>query len=149
VKHKTSELSGALLDVAVALAEGYTPGKFGSKNFFLEHVGRRVTASNTFPADLVCLVEPHPGVDTYYIGVESGADSGAWLYDPSTSWAQGGPIIERELICLQGKVGGWEATINGENAARVYPPLGDGPTPLVAAMRAFVASKLGEEVELP
>jgi hypothetical protein len=28
-------------------------------------------------------------------------------------------------------------------------PLHFGPTPLVAAMRAFVASKLGEEVELP
>lgn len=25
----------------------------------------------------------------------------------------------------------------------------EAPTPLVAAMRAFVASKLGEEVELP
>jgi hypothetical protein len=28
-------------------------------------------------------------------------------------------------------------------------PRGYGPTPLIAAMRCYVASKLGDEVELP
>lgn len=70
-------------------------------------------------------------------------------YEPSSDWRVGGPIIERERICLQGETGGWEATINGENAARVYAPGGDGPTALIAAMRAYVDWKLGEEVDLP
>lgn len=64
----------------------------------------------------------------------------------STNWAQGGPIIEREEIYLNPNNGNdlWfaETTIDG--------PRGEyGPTPLIAAMRCFVASKLGDEVEIP
>ena len=60
----------------------------------------------------------------------------------STNWAQGGPIIEREMIdlkCLPTKQGGfiWRTAC------------ADGPTPLIAAMRCYVASKLGDEVEIP
>ena len=67
-------------------------------------------------------------------------------YNPSTDWAQGGPIIEREqlnLSCL------------GNNKWEVWPNYGmndttycKGPTPLIAAMRCYVASKLGNEVEV-
>jgi hypothetical protein len=63
-------------------------------------------------------------------------------YKPSTDWAQGGPIIEREGIALGQTADGWEATCDGE--VYVY-----GKTPLIAAMRCCVASKLGEEVEIP
>jgi hypothetical protein len=56
----------------------------------------------------------------------------------STDWAQGGPIIERELIAIHGD---WKATL-GEGTY-------EGPTPLIAAMRCYVASKLGDEVDLP
>jgi hypothetical protein len=64
------------------------------------------------------------------------------LVSPSTNWAQGGPIIEREMIdlkCLPTKQGGfiWRTAC------------ADGPTPLIAAMRCYVASKLGDEVEIP
>lgn len=65
----------------------------------------------------------------------------------STDWSQGGPIIEREqlnLSCL------------GNNKWEVWPNYGmndttycKGPTPLIAAMRCYVASKLGDEVEVP
>lgn len=66
-------------------------------------------------------------------------------YAPSTDWAQGGPIIEREEMMLAGHAGRWQATkIVGANAWSAY-----GPTPLIAAMRCFVASKLGDEVEIP
>ena len=61
---------------------------------------------------------------------------------PSTNWAQGGPIIEREGIALGQTADGWEATCDG--AVYVY-----GKTPLIAAMRCYVASKLGDEVEVP
>ena len=65
---------------------------------------------------------------------------------PSTNWAQGGPIIEREEIKVGPQIcSGWESTV-WENCR---PISSKGPTPLVAAMRCYVASKLGEEVEVP
>jgi hypothetical protein len=65
-------------------------------------------------------------------------------FRPSNDWSAAGPIIEREritLICVDD--GLWHATLDmhDEGGSR-------GPTPLVAAMRAYVASKLGETVEL-
>lgn len=64
-------------------------------------------------------------------------------YNPSTDWAQGGPIIERERIELRGD--GDEGWIAYDNVN----PEQEGTTPLVAAMRCYVASKLGDEVEVP
>ncbi len=63
-------------------------------------------------------------------------------YSPSTDWAQGGPIIEREGIALYLYGGSeWNAHVGGRESV--------GPTPLIAAMRCYVASKLGDEVEIP
>lgn len=62
-------------------------------------------------------------------------------YSPHTDWAQAGPIIEREGITLTACNGAWEATYRGY--------FGYGPTPLIAAMRCYCASKLGDEVEIP
>ena len=74
-------------------------------------------------------------------------------FKPSTEWARGGPIIEQEKIEWQ-----W---LPAADKARQYgarkPSLGglnrtfcmDGPTVLIAAMRCYVASKLGDETELP
>lgn len=60
-------------------------------------------------------------------------------WSPSTDWSQGGPIIERERIeVVPWAVRGmWSAFINTGPDRKIL----DGPTPLVAAMRAFVASK--------
>ena len=69
-----------------------------------------------------------------------------YKWTPTTNWKQGGPIIEREgLSCepFKGKKNNWrcfELTVG-----HVYA----GPTPLIAAMRCYVASKLGDEVEVP
>jgi hypothetical protein len=65
------------------------------------------------------------------------------LFQPSTDWAQAGPIIEREEIRLDppSGTGWWMAHKNGH--------LLHGPTPLIAAMRCYVAYKLGDEVEVP
>ena len=63
---------------------------------------------------------------------------------PSTDWAQGGPIIERECITLRCYTDAlWDASIGRLDC--VY----DGPTPLIAAMRCYVAFKLGDTVEVP
>jgi hypothetical protein len=66
-------------------------------------------------------------------------------YNPSTDWAQAGPIIEREKIALDTWGDEWLATrIEGSAISEAI-----GPTPLIAAMRCYVASKLGDEVEVP
>lgn len=61
---------------------------------------------------------------------------------PSTDWAQGGPIIEREKIELR-----FYREWCGDLDTMSYGLF--GPTPLIAAMRCYVASKLGDEVEVP
>jgi len=120
---KTSELTGAALDWAVAKCEGGT-------GFWYDSIA------------------------TYWITID-GKDralSKGWAksYQPSTDWAHGGPIIEREELTLShspydhvfyGRTRPWCAEKNG---CMKY-----GPTPLIAAMRCYVASKLGDEIELP
>jgi len=65
----------------------------------------------------------------------------------STNWAQGGPIIEREEISVNWANGEWQAhTVNDQDE---YEQIEYGPTPLIAAMRCFVASKLGDDVDVP
>jgi hypothetical protein len=121
---KTNELSGAALDWAVAEASG-TP---------IYRSGKTLTRMDM--------------------------DGNAY-WEPSTNWAQSGPIIERE------KLGVWWAThfvdedgveygnhwycetgCTDDNANDSYH-IATGTTPLIAAMRCYVASKLGDEVELP
>ena len=60
----------------------------------------------------------------------------------STDWAQGGPIIERERIEVIIWQDVWSAMMRSSTQQ-------DGPTPLIAAMRCLVASKLGDEVDVP
>ena len=66
----------------------------------------------------------------------------------STDWAQGGPIIEREGICVvtvTDEATAWDAYFDwGMN-----DDYKRGPTPLIAAMRCYVASKLGDDVDVP
>ncbi len=65
----------------------------------------------------------------------------------STDWAEGGAIIEREgITILSTESGEWCATI-GELYYEDDEPR--SPTPLIAAMRCYAASKLGDEVEIP
>jgi hypothetical protein len=103
---KTSELTGAALDWAVAKCEG----------------------------EDYC---DHDGMNGIGIAFE------ATHY--STNWSQGGPIIEREKIKTSPyhNQGEWWA----EHA--IAKSVEQGPTPLVAAMRCYVASKLGEDVDIP
>jgi len=67
----------------------------------------------------------------------------------STNWAQGGPIIEREgidVLVEQRDLKVWAAEIY--HGSKGYTRQ-RGSTPLSAAMRCYVASKLGDEVEIP
>ena len=64
------------------------------------------------------------------------------VWRPSTEWAQGGPIIEREKIAIDWDHDCWNASTDD------LPAYYSAETPLIAAMRCYVASKLGDEVEL-
>ena len=84
------------------------------------------------------------------------------VWEPTASWSQGGPIIEREGINVEYD-GDWvydpanqapdDEPDNGDRwlaAPWNNGTLGQyGPTPLIAAMRCYVASKLGETAEVP
>ena len=60
----------------------------------------------------------------------------------STNWSQGGPIIEREGLTLTHQADRWAAQTDADLFAY-------GPTPLIAAMRCYVASKLGDNIDIP
>lgn len=69
----------------------------------------------------------------------------------SIDWAQGGPIIERERIAL-----GFDGFDNTDAALSIWGAYkyakgieGYGSTPLIAAMRCYVASTMGDEIEIP
>lgn len=68
------------------------------------------------------------------------------VWCPHRSWAQGGPIIERESIQV---TPGWSAIVHKNIFLDGLECFMQGPTPLIAAMRCYVASKLGEEVDVP
>jgi hypothetical protein len=112
---KTSELSGAALDWAVAKCEGY---QAVFTNGTIRPVFRKAQAVEaTWP-------------------------------EYSTDWAQGGPVIEREKILIQPEIGK-EGCANAWSAISMQDTEAYGPTPLIAAMRCYVASKLGDEVDVP
>jgi hypothetical protein len=74
------------------------------------------------------------------------------VFEPSEYWGDGGPIIERENIEI--KKGNPLYFPQGNEKDDYYEDLWiagkmHGPTPLIAAMRCYVAMKLGDEVEVP
>lgn len=127
---KTSELKDAALDWAVAKCEG-------SEVWAGETVDQTRYTETVAPAAV-------------YL-----CDDGE-AYSPSTDWAQGGPIIDREKIATSPlPANSWRAyapmgtrVLNGREIFS-WEHKGNGPTPLIAAMRCYVASKLGDEVEIP
>lgn len=117
---KVSDLIGPAFDWAVAKCEGKVEqGVYGTPQLW-----------NT-------------GLHLHYCDVFLGSS-----YSPSTDWAQGGPIIEREKIGIDyyhipPTPPVWISGIAGTMSTK------EGKTPLIAAMRCYVASKLGNEVDIP
>ena len=76
-------------------------------------------------------------------GFDHKVTSSEWgMWGWATDWAQGGPIIERERIELEHDGFIWWARIKADEEY-------SGPTPLIAAMRCYVASKLGDTIDIP
>lgn len=64
-------------------------------------------------------------------------------FKPHTDWAQGGPLLEQHKITVE------EVLTSGGGSwwhARKYPHQMNGPTYLISAMRALVASVYGDTV---
>ena len=69
----------------------------------------------------------------------------------STDWSPAGPIIERERLQVFPHNGAsdWCGVAHVPRDGYTGIITQDGPTPLIAAMRCFIASKLGSTVEVP
>lgn len=83
-----------------------------------------------------------------YLALQSSANSSPYSarrYSPSNDWAQGGPIIWKEGIGFFWDSGNKEWTAS--NSSGTFCEVGH--TPLIAAMRCYVVTKLGEKVEVP
>ena len=70
-------------------------------------------------------------------------------YSPSTDWRQGGPIIGREHISVDNRKGDPCLAFKGTPVHYEFSMFAPEGQPLVAAMRCFVASRLGDEVDIP
>ena len=126
---KVYELKGHALNWAVAMAEG--------DKVYRPRLGR--------PSDWNKEAYLADGSDDrWVVRVENArvAHFVDWTYNPSGDWMQGGPIIERERITVIAMPNGTWATSTPLHSFH-------HPTPLIAAMRCYVASKLGDEVEIP
>lgn len=123
---KTSELTGAALDWAVAKCEGM---------------------------DITLLKTP------VQVMVGDINTIGIYWFTSSTNWSQGGPIIEREINVLEKRGGywyAWRAKRNDGYVTTTFATISNsketwayGTTPLIAAMRCYVASKLGDTIDIP
>lgn len=119
MKVKTADLTDAALDWMVGVALGYELNLYG------------VDPS-------ICARVPGLGVHA--------------PWSPRRYWNQGGPIIDREDISFKVEVEGRVRTVYAEKWPDYSKPCegrGVGPDHLTAAMRCFVASKLGDEVDVP
>jgi hypothetical protein len=114
-----AELEGALLDYWVARASELVNPRIEDGMCWVEYVG--------------CDGKPSSAVDA--------------AFAPSTDWAEGGPILDREDYCLP-RVNTNVGTLHHGGYAASTPAgfCFYGKTPLIAAMRAYVADKFGEEV---
>lgn len=141
-KQRVQALQGVALDWAVATCEGLP----------IEHdpMGFAKDAPHAPQAGFWIWPDALDAAGAKLIGVNH-ADA----YNPSGAWAQGGAIIERERIELSNwGMDGWKAkatsyTFLGTPAEIPVFAEGYGQTPLIAAMRCYVASKRGDEIELP
>lgn len=144
MKIKTSELTKSALNWAVAVCEGWKT----------VHVNGVLMLRNYHPD---AAHTPHCYVEDFGY---------------STNWAQGGPIIDLEgisTILCSGDLGEpssyWVATAEKQSWGWGYDPYHEqdeeksmqlyksetytGPTPLIAAMRCYCATKLGDTVDVP
>lgn len=122
---------------------------------FIQHLGiyMRIRVSEAAPLQLDWLVAKcEGGCDPEYFNGVVWITTGSFFarvrrieYTPSTNWSQGGHVIEREKLAIMHHDSGDVSAI----VFRKQIHAKQGHTPLIAAMRCYVASKLGDEVDIP
>ena len=126
IEVKTAELTGAALDYSVLLASGWQECRPWDGQL------QRIAARGGME---YCLA----GVQSdAYPSVKNAQNS------PSTDWAQGGPLIDRYDVSLANA-----ASSTGHWACVKISLRQPGPTRLIAACRAIVASVYGDTVSVP
>lgn len=124
IKVKAGDLTGVALDWAVAKCEGWTL-RTGKSSWF--------------------------GDDPWFERKDEGSTHrlAIWRRNYSANWKLAGPIIEREQVQIDPLTR--HRCKNSEWQAQVWCSfsVATGPTPLIAAMRCYVAAKLGDEIEVP
>lgn len=150
MKIKTADLIGPALRYSVAVCEGLNVGiltvdeqwerfiKDASSTELEKYADEYAEIRKGFKTEL-CKIHGD--------GYKSTLDARAWRFDED--WGVGGPIIENKGLAIRvfaehGAPDGGPYWISER-----HPAVGHGPTPLIAAMRCFVASRLGDEVEVP
>lgn len=144
---KTVELCGVQLDYAVATLEGYSNLRMNPHRF----------------APVLIMDPPHKKYGVVQLAdldySSAGGLAGPMLadLDYSSAWGLAGPIIEREKITIspndsKSYIG--QEPWTAYRVALLFTDEGEkeymhGPTPLIAAMRCYVASKMGEEINIP
>lgn len=126
---KTSELTGAALDYAVAVALGWECERQQDSQFINEYGDRKLVG--------------YYGFGNYEKSVS---------FNPSTNWAHGGLLIDRFNMWLTPPVldiGGWNAEVYSEDRMTIVGNSIDCKTALIAICRAVVACKLGDSVDIP
>ena len=119
MKIRTKDLTGAALDWSVAKCEGWDAPIFRNRTWAVP----------------------------LYVATNG---TGLHTYAPSTDWAQGGPIIDH-MVREGLRLTGYKSLPTDPTScqAQIGNIVTGGPTPLIAAMRCYVASKLGATVDIP
>lgn len=122
MKHTVSELTGDFLDRAVCLAEGWKPNAGGGWH---QPIMIEVGEDKPLPGSTWVPQTPFFSID----------------------WCVAGPIIERERISVVNLslTDEWAASLKHSDGRGFFEY---GSHPLIAAMRAYVASKFGDTIEL-
>ena len=151
MKIKTSVLTGPALDWAVAKCEGWglqrnPMGAQGGHGWWIWEETPSGKGGILIDKSVYMEIGPHTQPKTRNSGDR---------YSPSTDWAQGGPILDRELTSVN-RVSDLENEQKWSARKAVYlPEVGAkiaeqyGPTPLSAICRCYVTSKLGDTVDIP
>ncbi|MEJ5148990.1 phage protein NinX family protein [Comamonas sp. MYb396] len=141
---KTADLTGAALDYAVAMAGAWKHAHEHFPTMTLDSTFKGYRAFRFEGGRVVCQLVPNNPFRQDHV-----------IYEPSSTWEIAGLIIERELIStnhMQGRAEQfrWQALIPGRDKNGLAETRDCyGPTLLTAAMRCYVASKLGGTVDIP
>jgi len=142
---KTSELTGAALDWAVAKCMGIQDDRIVLQSRV--HLPGEKHPRQISRVFVRWLLKGHTPPQVWEFCGQR--------YEPSIDWSSGGPILDRERPRIVPTMsGGFTVSKkivemlddDGFNTRWVH---GSGPTILIAAMRCFVASRLGDNVDIP